>query len=74
MEGNPFLGFPSNDRFALCFLSKEHQTMNLRGDTLGGKPFFLIVDSGHVERYYKEERIQSLWKITIEKEATRDEA
>jgi len=48
--------------------------MNLRGDTLGGKPFFLIVDSGHVERYYKEERIQSLWKITIEKEATRDEA
>ena len=28
LEGNPYSGFPSNDRFALCLLSKEHLAMN----------------------------------------------
>jgi len=39
---NPYSGFPSNDRFALCLLSKEHQAMNSwedapwRGGRAGG--------------------------------------
>ena len=42
LEGNPYPGFPSNDRFALCLLSKEHPAMNSwegapwRGGRAGG--------------------------------------
>ena len=42
LEGNPYSGFPSNDRFALCLLSKEHLPMNSwedapwRGGRAGG--------------------------------------
>jgi len=42
LEGNPYSGFPSNDRFALCLLSKEHLAMNSwedapwRGGRAGG--------------------------------------
>jgi hypothetical protein len=42
LEGNPYSGFPSNARFALCLLSQEHLAMNSwedapwRGGRAGG--------------------------------------